>query len=144
VISVELKSEEITDTLAENEGYSIHLFDRETLRINIGDREVFVDIEDADTAVDKAREAEYSTLTELDRKMITRIWSEKNGRYAALAKRFREDAHSGDYLETIEFIEDGELSPREILGRFDEIVETAIENLEQYIQDEGWPDDLEQ
>jgi hypothetical protein len=144
VISVELKSEEITDTLVETEGYSIHLFDRETLRIDTGDREVFVDIKDADTAVDKAREAGYSTLTELDRKMITRIWSEKNGRYAALAKRFREDAHSGDYLETIEFIEDGELSPREILGRFDEIVETAIENLEQYIQDEGWPDDLEQ
>ena len=144
MISVELKSEEITDTLAETEGYSIHLFDHETLRIDTGDREVFVDIEDADTAVDEARKAGYSTLTELDRKMITRIWSEKNGRYAALAKRFREDAHSGDYLETIELIEDGELNPREILGRFDEIVETAIHKLEQYVRAEGWPDGLKQ
>lgn len=142
--SMELKSEEITDTLVETEAYSIQLFDQKTLRIDTGDREVFVDIEDADTAVEEAREAGYSTLTELDRKMITRIWSEKNGRYAALAKQFREDAHSGDYLETIELIEDGELSPREILGRFDEIVETVIQNLEQYVKDERWPDNLKQ
>ena len=141
---VELNSEEITDTLVETEAYSIHLFDQETLRIDTGDREVFVNIEDADTAVDEAKEAGYSTLTELDRKMITRIWSEKNGRYAALAKQFREDAHSGDYLETINFIEDRELGPRDILGRFDEIVETAIQNLEQYVRDEGWPENLEQ
>lgn len=141
---VELNSKEITDTLVETEAYSIHLFDQETLRIDTGDREVFVDIEDADTAVDEARETRYSTLTELDRKMITRIWSEKDGRYAALAKQFREDTHSGDYLETIDFIEDGELSPQEVLDRFDEIVETAIQNLEQYVRDEGWPDNLEQ
>ena len=72
---------------------------------------------------------------------VKRIGGEK---FYKQAKAWEEDAHSGDYLETIEFSEDGELSPREILGRFDEIVETAIQNLEQYVRDEGWPDNLEQ
>lgn len=137
----------VTDTLTENEDYTIFLFDRNTVRIETGDEEIFLDAEDIQTAADKIDDTGYATLTELDRRVLGKIITRKNERYAELAKQHRINSHSGDYtsiINAIEREEDTELSPQEILNRLNEIVDRTITSLEEQIKDTGWPQKLQE
>lgn len=140
MISVKMKSEELTETLVETEAYSIHLFDRETLRIETEDGDTFLNLLDAKIAASDAQRINHTARTELDRKIITRIWREKSARYATLAKQLRGNRHNGDYLNT--FSKNNELGPRETLEQFDELIDQAIQELERYVENCGWPEDL--
>jgi hypothetical protein len=137
----------VTDTLTENKDYTISLFDRNTVRIETGDEEIFLDAEDIQTAADKIDDTSYATLTELDRRVLGKIITRKNERYAELAKLHLIDSHSGDYISIIHAIEreeDTELSPQEILNRLNEIVDRTITSLEEQITDTGWPQKLQE
>lgn len=137
----------VTDTLTENEDYTISLFDRNTIKIETGDEEIFLDAEDIQTAADKIDDTSYATLTELDRRVLGKIITRKNERYAELAKQHRINSHSGDYISIINAIEreeDTELSPQEILNRLNEIVDRTITSLEEQITDTGWPQKLQE
>lgn len=136
----------VTDVLTETENYTISLFDRNTVRIETADNEIFLDAEDINTAADEIQETSYATLTELDRRVLGKIITRKNERYAELAKLHRIDSHSGDYISTIHAIEreeDTELCPQEILERLDEIVDRTVTSLEEQIKETGWPQKLE-
>jgi hypothetical protein len=137
----------VTDTLTENEDYTISLFDRNTVRIETGDEEIFLDAEDIQTAADKIDDTSYATLTELDRRVLGKIITRKNERYAELAKQHRINSHSGDYISIINAIEheeDTELTPQETLNRLNKIVDRTITSLEEQITDTGWPQKLQE
>lgn len=135
---MDLNELEVTDVLVEKEDCTVHLFDRSTVRIENRGQDIFLDVE----AVDGIGDVGFSTLTELDRRILGKILARKNERYAELAKRLRKDAHSGGYIQTIQTSLD-DPSPREVLDQLDKITDQAIQDLEQYVENTGWPTDLQ-
>lgn len=137
----------VTDVLVKTDDYTLTLFDRNTMKIETSEHELFLDVDDVEQAVDKIENTRYSTLTELDRRILGKIITRKNERYAELAKLKRIDSHSSDYISVISAIEreeDNELTPQETLNRLNEIVDRTIDSLEQHVADTCWPNKLQE
>jgi hypothetical protein len=130
------------ETITETKNCTISLFNRNTVRIETKTDEIFLDTEDIKATADKIDNISHARITELDRRILSKISTRKNMQYAELAKKHRINAHNGDYtsiIQTIEREEETELYPQEILERLDEIVDRTITRLEQQTKDTERP-----